>query len=40
MLEEEVFKDFLYEDDFWWKQFTSEENCNNPGKAKVFVKVY
>jgi hypothetical protein len=36
--EEEVFKDFLYEDDFWWKQFTSEENCNNPGKAKVFVK--
>ena len=36
--EEEVFKDFLYEDDVWWRQFSSEENCNNPGKAKVFVK--
>ena len=36
--EEEVFKEFLYEDDFWWRQFNSEENCNNPGKAKVFVK--
>ena len=36
--EEEVFKDFLYEDDFWWRQFGSEENLNNPGKAKVFVK--
>ena len=36
--EEKVFKDFLYEDDFWWKQFVNDKNYNNPGKAKVFVK--
>jgi len=36
--EEEVFKNFLYEDDFWWTQFVNEKNYNNPGKVKVFVK--
>ena len=36
--EEEVFKDFLYEDQVWWKQFGDEKNFGNPGKVKVFVK--
>ena len=36
--EEEVFKDFLYEDEVWWRQFNDEKNFGNPGKVKVFVK--
>lgn len=35
---EEVFKYFLYQDDFWWKQFVNNKYCKNPGKSKVFVK--
>ena len=35
---EYVFKDFLWEDDSWWKQFIDKKNLNNPGKSKIFVK--
>ena len=35
---ENVFKDFLWEDDSWWKQFIDKKNLNNPGKSKIFVK--
>jgi len=35
---EEVFKDFLWEDENWYQQFSYEKHLKNPGKSKIFVK--
>ena len=35
---EEVFKDFLYEDENWYQQFSNEKHLNNPGKSKILIK--
>ena len=35
---EEVFTDFLWEDENWWTQFFNEKYLKNPGKSKIFIK--
>ena len=35
---EEVFKDFLWEDENWYQQFSNEKHLKNPGKSKIFIK--
>ena len=35
---EEVFKDFLWEDENWYKQFSNEKHLNNPSKSKILIK--
>ena len=35
---EEVFKDFLWEDENWYQQFSNEKHLRNPGKSKIFIK--
>lgn len=35
---EEVFKDFLWEDENWYQQFSNNKHLKNPGKSKIFIK--
>ena len=35
---EEVFKDFLWEDENWYQQFSNDKHLKNPGKSKIFIK--
>ena len=35
---EEVFKNFLWEDENWYQQFSNEKHLKNPSKSKIFVK--